>query len=79
MLGSLTRPTSKKSVLAIVRRLAEHSHRLVEAKAAIGTERIRVESISALMTDSIQRALTLESAARRVRGKVSGPTVEEAS
>jgi hypothetical protein len=64
-------------MLAIVRRLAEHTHRLVEAKAAIGSKRIRVESISESMTESIQRALTLGSTATRPRSKASGPVVEK--
>ena len=64
--------------LAIVRRLAEHSHRLVEAKAAIGTDRISVASISSLMTESIQRALALGDATPR-RSKGIQRLVEKAS
>jgi hypothetical protein len=79
MFGSPTSPNSKINQLAIIRRLAEHSRLLVEAKAAIGTERIRVGSISALMTDSVQRALTLESTPTRRRSKRADPLVEEAS
>jgi hypothetical protein len=79
MRGSLASPNSKVDRLAIVRRLAEHSLLLVEAKAAIGTQRIRVESISALMTDSVQRALTVASTATRRRSKRADPLVEEGS
>jgi hypothetical protein len=79
MLASRTRTPSKENRLAIVRRLAEHSLRLVEAKAAIGTRRVRVESISALMTESIQRALTLGSTVTPPRTKALEPAIEEAS
>jgi hypothetical protein len=79
MLGSTTSRNSRINRLAIVRRLAEHSHRLVEAKAAIGTDRISVESISSMMTDSIQRALAHGAAARPRRSKGTQPLVEKAS
>jgi hypothetical protein len=79
MFGVPTTLKSKTNRLAIVRRLAEHSLRLGEAKAAIGTKRVRVESISALMTASIQRALTQEASARRPRTKPIDPVREEAS
>jgi hypothetical protein len=78
MLGSTTSRKSRINRLAIVRRLAEHNQRLVEAKAAIGSDRISVEAISSLTTDSIQRALA-HGAARPRKNKSPQPLVEKAS